>query len=90
MDDTDRIILTVWRNFKNREQKEPDDGPLAQAAHRRRQEVMGEACVAMGREQAAIAIVSPKYWRKTLKSRRISSRSGGLRKTKSPMRGSNS
>jgi hypothetical protein len=42
MDDTDRIVLTVWRNFENRKRNEPDDGPLALAAHQRRQKILEE------------------------------------------------
>lgn len=42
MADTNLIWLAVARDFTNRIKQEPDDGPLATAAHNKRKEVLEE------------------------------------------------
>jgi hypothetical protein len=38
----DRIVLSVFRDLSNRALNEPDDGPLAKAAHEKRRQVLEE------------------------------------------------
>jgi hypothetical protein len=40
MPDADQLILGVYRDFENRRRGEPDDGPLARAAHQKRQQAL--------------------------------------------------